>query len=558
MHNRIFRSPCGRIILSSLLFALTLTAGAQPAVVKKAARSVFSFSTFKADGSLLGSGRGVFVGNEGEAIGNLSPFIGAARAVVVDADGRKMNVTRIMGLNEVYDVVRFRVDGPTAPLPVANVAATKGQDLWLTAYAGKSPDIRPCKVKSIERFMDRYNYYILDLTAPDNAGGCPFINIYGQVVGLMQPSATGSDVHACDASYARSLSADGFALNNATFQRIAIPIALPNNEDQARLMLLMAGQSGDSLKYEATIDDFIRQYPAATDGYNALALRQAAAGQWSRAEQAMAEGIRKASAKDEAHYNYARMMYDHAVAGRHWSLDQAFSEAEAAYKANKLPVYRHLQAQIHYAKGDYTTALDLFSALAAEGKLSSGELLYEQAQCKRSLGAPAQESIALLDSAINVTDTMRIIEAAPYFLARAEVLDQAGKHRDAVFDYTRYEYLMQGRVGASFYFTRARAELNGKLYQQAINDMARAIILEPREPTYYAELANMQLRVNQPDKAQQVAERCTAIAPEYADGYLLLGLSQIQQKNKKAGLANLEKARSMGSEQAQALIDKYK
>ena len=70
-------------------------------------------------------------------------------------------------------------------------------------------------------------------------------------------------------------------------------------------------------------------------------------------------------------------------------------------------------------------------------------------------------------------------------------------------------------------------------------------------------MANLQLRVKKPEDAIKTAQRCTEIAPEYADGYLLLGLAQIQTKKKTEGLANLQKAKDMGSEQAQPLIDKY-
>ncbi|MBQ9222841.1 MAG: tetratricopeptide repeat protein, partial [Prevotella sp.] len=100
-------------------------------------------------------------------------------------------------------------------------------------------------------------------------------------------------------------------------------------------------------------------------------------------------------------------------------------------------------------------------------------------------------------------------------------------------------------------------EVKGRLYQQALRDIARAILLDPKEPLYYAEMASLQLRVNMADKALQTAERCVAIAPEYSEGYLLLGLAQIHTNDKEKGLANLRKAQEMGNEQAQALIDKY-
>ena len=57
---------------------------AQPAAVKNVAKSVFTLTTFRADGSLLASSHGVFVSETGEAVSDLKPFLGAARAVVID------------------------------------------------------------------------------------------------------------------------------------------------------------------------------------------------------------------------------------------------------------------------------------------------------------------------------------------------------------------------------------------------------------------------------------------------------------------------------------------
>ena len=53
---------------------------AQPKWAGKATKSVFTLKTFKQDGSLLASGNGFFIGNEGEAVSNFSPFVGASRA----------------------------------------------------------------------------------------------------------------------------------------------------------------------------------------------------------------------------------------------------------------------------------------------------------------------------------------------------------------------------------------------------------------------------------------------------------------------------------------------
>lgn len=545
------------LILQLFIFTACPTLIAQPAAVKNVAKSVFSLTTFSADGSLLANSHGVFVGADGEAVSDLKPFIGAAKAVVVDAQGNKMNVTRILGLNELYDVIRFRVDGKTTPANIANVASTYQQDAWLVTYAMKSPQIVATKVKSVEKFMDKYSYYIFGMNAPDNSTGCPFVNMYGQVIGLLQMSNTSFDTHAVDVSFIRTLTASGFSVNDANFKKIGIPAAMPADESQARIMLIMSGQSGDSLKHVAAVNDFIQAFPLLNDGYNARAILEANAQQWNNAEETMKTAIKKATLKDEAHYNFAKLQYDNAIYGRHWTLDGAYEEVSEAYKLNPAPLYRHLQAQIHYAKNDYQQALEILQQLSQDKQFSTPELLYEQALCKQKLNSPTADVIALLDSAINTTDTLRLNEAAPYFLSRAQALEEEGKYRDAVFDYTRYEYLMRGQVNSQFYFLREQAEMKGKLYQQAIADIARAIILSPQEPTYYAEMANVQLRVNKPEDAIKTAKRCIEIAPEYSEGYLILGLAQLQTKQKQEGLANLQKAKELGNEQAQSLIDKY-
>ena len=129
--------------------------------------------------------------------------------------------------------------------------------------------------------------------------------------------------------------------------------------------------------------------------------------------------------------------------------------------------------------------------------------------------------------------------------------------RQAVFDYTRFEILQQGRVTADFYYTREQAEVKGRLYQQALSDIARAIILAPDEPVYYAEMAQLQLRLNKTEDALKTAQRCTEVAPEYPEGWLLHGLALVRLDRKAEGLASMQKAKELGSTQAEALIKKY-
>lgn len=534
---------------------------AQTSAVKNAAKSVFKLTTYNADGSVLATSNGVFVGNNGEAISNLKPFIGAAKATVTDTKGREMNVERIMGINDLYDVAKFMVSGKTTPLSMAQSASTSGSQAWLVGYAKKSPTITAATVKNVETFMDKYSYYIFSLTAPENTNACPFVNSEGQVIGIMQPSTTSSDIHATDAKFIVDLQTSGLSIEDETMKKIGIPIALPSDKDQALLTLMMAAQTNDSIKHAAIVSDFISQYPTSVDGYTAQAQIYVNANEFDKAAKEMETAIKKAEKEDEAHYNYSKIIYEKEVYKSNipyepWSLDKAYDEINKAYTINPQPSYQHQQALIIYAKGDYQKAYDMFMNLT-KTSIRNPELFYSASQCKQMLKAPAKEVIALLDSAINNTDTLRIREAAPYFLARAEAYMTTDSFRQAVFDYTRYEILVNGNVNSNFYYIREQAEVKAKLYQQALIDITNAIALNPKEPTYYAEKSSLELRVKMVDDAIKTASRCIELAPEYADGYLLLGLAQITKGNKTEGLANLEKAKQLGHIQAQEMIDKY-
>ena len=544
----------------TLLAAVVIDITAQPAAVKNAAKSVFQLTTYDKDGTEIMTSHGVFVGANGEAISQLKPFIGAVKAVVTDTKGNQMNVTRILGANDIYDVVRFSVDGKTTPAATAQ-AATQGSKVWLVGYADKNPVMTAATVGNVEKFMEKYSYYIFKLTPPDKTNSCPFINEQGQVIGLMQPSTTTFDTYATDARYIADLQVSGMSVNDANMKKIGIPTAIPADKTQALLALMMAEQSNDSLKRAAAANDFIEKFPTEVDGYASRAQMFADANNFDNAAKDMETAIKKADVKDEAHFRYSKLIYFKEVYKSNlpykpWSLDKALDEVKAAHDINPQPFYKHLEAQIRFTKGEYQTAYDMFTELL-KTPIRNGELFFEASRCKLMMKAPETEIIALLDSAIANTDTLHFQAAAPYFYARAQANESLKKYRDAVFDYTRYEFLMNRQVGADFYYIREQAELKGKLFKQALNDITVAIVLNPDEPMYVAEKASVELKVNMLDEAQKTAEVCVKRWPEYPDGFMLLGLARIHKKQKAEGLANLEKAKQLGSEQAQSLIDKY-
>ena len=117
---------------------------------------------------------------------------------------------------------------------------------------------------------------------------------------------------------------------------------------------------------------------------------------------------------------------------------------------------------------------------------------------------------------------------------------------------------MAAQINARFYYIRSQAEIEGRLYQQALNDLTKAVTMEPKETLYHAEKASLHIRVGQYDEAITTAEECISIEPQGSDGYLFKGLAQCLKGDKKNGIPNLQKAKDLGDPQAEGLIQKYK
>ena len=114
-------------------------------------------------------------------------------------------------------------------------------------------------------------------------------------------------------------------------------------------------------------------------------------------------------------------------------------------------------------------------------------------------------------------------EAAPYLLERAQARMNADQARNAMLDYDAYYNAVNGKVNDMFYYYREQAALKAKQYQRALDDMAKAIELNPEDLTYRAELAVVNLRVGRYEEALNVlktAWRKTLSMPRLpSDGY---------------------------------------
>ena len=549
-------------MISCLLFA-ALSTYAQPGWVKNASRSVFTLKTFAADGSLIASSNGFFTGANGEAVSNFTPFKGATRAIVIDAQGKELQVAGIMGANDMYDVVKFRVNGnKTQSLALSSSVAPVGSMAYLLPYH-EVKAVKSGPVRKAETFQGNYPYYTVALSMGENQVSCPLLDESGQVIGMMQqPAVLGDSLsYAVSARFVDSLKITGLNYFDETFKLTQVKKLMPADIKEANLVLYFAGSQSDSAEYVSLIQDFIQQFPNASDGYIYRAQQETAGGDFAAAERDMEQALKFADPKDDAHFNYARIIYNKEIyqsaqpyAG--WSLDKALQQIQSAISIKSLPTYRQLEGDIRFAKQQYDEAYEIYNSLLSTN-LRSAELFFAAARCKE-MQKDTTAMLALMDSTINMFSRPYLKDVAPYLWARAEARRNAGRYRDAINDMNEYETLMTATVNDNFYYIRHQVEIQGRLYQQALNDINRAIQMNPNEVLYYAEKASLEIRVGLYDQAISTAQECIAIDAENSDGYLFLGLAQCLKGQKADGIKNLQKAKELGDSQADALIEKYK
>ncbi len=556
------RTKIIRLLLATAII-LPMMAKAQPATVKKAAQSVFSLTTYNADGTIHTSSHGVFTGAAGEAIAMWHPFKGAARAVIIDSKGKQYDVDAMLGVSENYDVCRFKIKGYTnnsGLLPVTdNSLATS---MFLVGYDIKKPEIKSVSPVRTEKFMTDLNYYVFkDEEVSGSMLGCPVVSADGKLLGIVQRPDNGGEAFSADVRLSTTFQRYGFSINDQVFRATGIRVALPSEQKEASLMLVLAASMTDSVRYNEYIDDFIRYFPTATDGYNARATQLVNYGKLAEADDMLQTETKRAADKDVAYGNYAALVYRASVyrvdtTFTKWNFDKAYNLAGEAYKINPLPGYQHQQAQVLFAKGKYQEALDMLTALQKTDLGKTGEVFFESAQCKAHLNAPKAEIMALLDSAVNVQPGR---PSASYVLARGRQYDADGNYRQAFLDYLKYDSLMNFNATADFYYMKFKCEMKIRQFQPALNDIAHAIVLTRTESLYYAEMASLQLRVNHLEDAVKTCDMALAIkdADKVSDFFVIKGIALCELKQKESGLEELKKAKELGDGRADDLIKKY-
>ena len=553
-----------RIITILFAACVCCMASAQPDKwVKKASKAVFTLKTFNANDELIGSSNGFFITADGIAVSSYTPFRGASKAVIIDAMGKEYPVKSIIGANDTYDIAKFRVEASKCQTLRTAPAVGENTQLWLLPYNAKNGySCTAATVKSVQKVQNDYDYYTLEGNGSENTVGCPYLNAAGDVVGIKQQSSSDDNAtqYAVGATFATGLKMTGLSINDAALKATSIKKELPDELDQAILTLYLASTIGDANSFVGLVDDFIEKFPQAPDGYSYKAQIMAAKDNYPEADKYMKLAIENATDKAEAHYNYAKMMYQnllyfHDSASHAWTYEQALEEASQAVALDPQLAYVTQKAQLLFACKRYDDSYTTFQDAIAKGA-HNAECFYGAARCKEQLN-DTTAYIALLDSAVATFSQPYLKEAAPYIYARGQALAENGQYRLAVNDFNEYENLMISQINSEFYYIRSQVEVKGRLFQQALNDLDKAIDKDPSVLLYRSEKASLQIRVKLIDEAIETASECIRLFPDSSDGYLFLGLAQCLKGDKALGVVNLLKAKDRGDAQADVLIEKY-
>ena len=561
-----------KFFLTLSLCLLTQWGMAQaPKWVEKAKQAVFSIATYDQNDQLLKTGNGFFVSEDGIALSDYSLFKGAKRAVIINSKGEQMPVLHIMGADDMYDVVKFKVDIPKKvdALPLASTQPTTGAEVYLLPYSTqKSRSCTTGRVKTVDKVEGNYAYYTLEMQLKDKMISCPVTNAEGEVFGLAQKSS-GQDTmticYAVDTRYAMAQKISALSYSDMTLTDIGIKKALPDTEEQALVFLFMASTQLSPEKYAVVLDDFIAQYPNSADGYMRRATHRITTSQDESTMAQIAADMDKAldvsTQKDNTRFDRAKLIYSYMLSNPQtpysdWSMDKALEEIREAIRLNPLPVYTQLEGDILFAKQDYPAALAAYEAVN-RSELASPATFFSAAQTKEMLKAPASEVLALMDSCVARCPQPYTEMAAPYLLARAQALLTANQARKAMLDYDAYFNAVNGNVNAAFYYYREQAAMQARQYQRALDDLAKAIELAPQELLYRAELAVVNIRVGRSEEAIRVLQEALKIEPKYAEAYRLMGQAYIQLKKKDEACENFAKAKELGDPNVDALIEKH-
>lgn len=512
--------------------------------------------------------QGVFADDKGTILTEYDALKYATRAVVVDAAGKEYPVKEILGASAMYNVVKMQValekKSKITYLQQAATPGTAGSLVYILPYAkaSKNAICTEDTIAKLETFKDNYSYYTIGKPSNVRLKNSAVLNEEGEMLGLLQLAAKeGKNAYVIDSKFIADMKIKPMDAGNNDLKAIYIKKALPETEEDALTYLYLLDKK-DSITSMACVDDFIQKYPQNTSGRILKAEKMIEAANYQEAdklyEEALnAEGIKK----DEVYFSKSKAIYAINLNKAYnkyndWDMEKALAETRNAYSVNPLPIYIEQEANCLFVLKRYDEAREKFIDLT-KTNLRSGEMFLNAAQC--NIVQNKEEGVLeLLDSALACYPTPYPSSAANTILIRANELAKAGKNKDAVLGLNEYERLAKGNLNANFYYGREQLEIKARMYSQALSDIEKTIMLEPKEPLYYAEAAALNYRVGQMDDAIEYGKKAIALDEKFADPYRIVGVCYNQKGNKAEAKKYLQKAIDLGDTLAEGVINEIK
>ena len=558
------------IVILAVLQAITLFAQSKnPKWVDNAFKSVFNIEATDKNGTTK-NGYGFFISDNGEAVASYDLFRGAEKAVAILSSGERLLITQVLGADDMYGVIRFKVAVPkkTAFLKIAQDSPTANTVAYLPpASVGKSTT--QGVITEITKIKNTYDYYKIGLDLPASQVSYPLLNGAGDVFAMAQSDASGKgNTYGISISYIQSLLSTATDMLKKTYSDIGIRKAWSQDFEEAQISLFLYASQQDARTYLETLNDFISVFPNRAEGYYSRATHYV----YNREELASSENEqiqmldnawndlesadKLSKNKDEVFYNKAKLIFgvisnDSTFQYKNWNIEFVEENILKAIAVNDLPVYRNLEADLAFNSGNYEKAFELYS-IVNNSEAASGQSFYLAAKCKQQLGGYNYlEVITLLDSAVAKSP---VNEAAVYLLENVELKMLAGQYEQAVKDYDLYYLMSGGNVYDDFFYYREQAKYRAGDFEGALKDIEMSILINNTNAIYYAEKASVYLRLQDLPKAQESAEKAIETDPEFASAYRILGVSLVRQDKKTDACVQLNKAKDLGDPVAERLI----
>ncbi len=555
------------IVFALATAALASAALAQPKFTSKVKKSLASINAYDANGNLIHQGTAFAINKDGTFISSYKTFKDAYKAVMADNSGKQHNVSYILGADDAYSLVKFTTDSKSAiPLNMANGVEPVGAALHVI---GKDAT-ESASVRDTSMIQGKYVYYGLSKKVSETLIGSPVLNDKGMLIGILHANI-GERSYVLDARFSETLKIEAIPSASASvaLNNIHMPSALPDNQEEALVYLYFKSRSASNKEYLDIVNRFVETFPQCAEGYLRRATLLIDMKEFDSADADMQRYLSLVSDKADGHFKVASLIYDKlrlmpVPAYDKWTYETAIKHLDDAIgissakeddsQRKSVREYNLLKAQMLTSAGDYDKAIEMFESLN-KGVGKNPSIYYAISMARENRGDSIADVIEPIDSAIAMFATPLPADAAKYVMRHGQLKAKAGRYREAVQDYNQYSYLLNHKVNDFFYYERAVVEEEGRMFQQALDDINKAISMAPRVADYYLEKAIILVSVNMADECIEACNKVIELNPDVAEAYRILGYSQFKKGDKEAGKANLQKAIDMKDEVAKTILD---